>query len=346
MGSSGVKGTMNEPNPNRPGPHPRTLVLLAFAVIYIVWGSTYLAIRVVVETMPPFLSAAARFLVAGGLFVGFLAWRGLPLPTRAEWKLAAVTGLLLCVGGNGLVVWAEKSISSGLAALLVALTPVWFASLEWIRPGGKRPDFKTVVGIVIGFVGVILLVKGRSAADSNGGSLWAALAVVAAGISWAAGSLYSKHAGKAGSPWMNAAAQMICGGVGLLVLSAAVGEPVRTDWSAISGRSVVALVYLVVFGSWLGFSTYVWLLRASTPSLVSTYAYVNPVIAVFLGWLILGETVSGKMFAGALVVVAGVVAITVPRTIVADLLNKFGSRRSTSSKLAERPGFVTCPDRE
>jgi drug/metabolite transporter (DMT)-like permease len=239
----------------------------------------------------------------------------------------------LCVGGNGLVVWAEKFISSGLAALLVALTPVWFALLEWLRPRGTRPDFKTILGIVIGFGGVILLVQGRSAADSNGHSLVAALAVVAAGISWAAGSLYSKHAGKAGSVWMNAAAQMICGGVGLLVLSAILGEPTYTDWAAISERSILALLYLVVFGSWLGFSTYVWLLRASTPSLVSTYAYVNPVIAVFLGWLVLGETVHGRMLAGALVVVAGVITITMPAAVLRDAIEKFGSRKSRSANL-------------
>ena len=315
-------------------------MLLAFAVIYVVWGSTYLAIRVVVETMPPFLSAAARFLVAGMLFLAFLVWRGVPVPTAREWKHATVTGLLLCVGGNGLVVWAEKSISSGLAALLVALTPVWFALLDWIRPGGKRPEFKTVLGIGIGFAGVILLVKGRSAADSNGGSLIASLAVVVAGISWAAGSLYARHAGKAGSPWMNAAAQMICGGAALLVLSVVLAEPPRVQWSAISARSIIALIYLIVFGSWLGFSTYVWLLRASTPSRVSTYAYVNPVIAVFLGWLILGETVSGRMITGALIVVAGVVAITLPSS------TGLAGKVSFGTSGANRRSFVACPDQE
>ena len=342
QGCSGVKGTMNEPNPNHPNHPPRTLLLLAFAVIYVVWGSTYLAIRVVVETMPPFLSAAARFLIAGVLFLAFLVWRGMPFPGRREWQLASVTGLLLCVGGNGLVVWAEKSISSGLAALLVALTPVWFALLDWVRPGGKRPEVKTVLGIAIGFAGVILLVNGRSGADSNAGSLIAALAVVAAGISWAVGSLYARYAGRAESPWMNAAAQMICGGAGLLVLSLALGEPSQVQWNAISARSIVAFVYLIVFGSWLGFSTYVWLLRVSTPSRVSTYAYVNPIIAVFLGWLILGETVSGRMLIGACVVVAGVVAITLPSSILTDLSTRSGLR----SAAAGRQTFATCPDRE
>jgi drug/metabolite transporter (DMT)-like permease len=337
---------MNEPNssPSHPSdpPHPaKTLVFLAFAVIYVVWGSTYLAIRIVVETMPPFLSAAARFLVAGGALLAFLVWRGMRLPTSTEWKSAAVTGFLLLAAGNGAVVWAEKSISSGLAALLVALAPVWFALLDWMRPAGKRPALKTVIGIVIGFLGVILLVNGRSAADSNGGSLIASLAVVGAGISWAAGSLYSKHVGKVGSPWTNAAAQMICGGVALLILSVLANEPQDFAWNQVSHRSIIALVYLIIFGSWLGFSTYVWLLQVSTPSKISTYAYVNPVIAVFLGWLVLGETVSGKMLAGALVVVAGVIAITIPSSFMADLCN-----RSASASRSERPGFVACPDRD
>ncbi len=334
---------MNQATENQPHRPSRTLVLLAFAVIYVVWGSTYLAIRVVVETMPPFLSAAARFLVAGVLFFAFLAARGMPLPGLVDWKRAAITGTLLCVGGNGLVVWAEKSISSGLAALLVALTPIWFALLDWVRPGGKHPRLNTIIGIAIGFTGVILLVSGRSVADSNGNSLMAALMVVLAAISWAAGSLYTKHVGSGGSPWMNAAGQMICGGVGLLIVSLLLGEPSTTNWAGISARSTFALIYLVVFGSWLGFSTYVWLLRVSTPSRVSTYAYVNPVIAVFLGWLVLGETLSGRMLAGALIVVLGVIAITMPASLVPDLMDKLFSR-PPRAKASE--GFVTCPNRD
>jgi drug/metabolite transporter (DMT)-like permease len=181
---------------------------------------------------------------------------------------------------------------------------------------------KTVVGIVIGFAGVILLVSGRSASDSNSSSLWAALAVVVAGVLWAAGSLFSKYSPNHGSAWMNAAAQMVCGGAGLMVIATILGEPMRADWSAVSARSWMALLYLIVFGSWIGFTAYVWLLGVSTPSRISTYAYVNPVIAVFLGWLVLGETVSGRMAWGALVVLAGVITITLPSTLLAELKNK------------------------
>ncbi|MGZ8921508.1 MAG: EamA family transporter, partial [Limisphaerales bacterium] len=173
------------------------------------------------------------------------------------------------------------------------------------------------------FAGVVLLVSGRSASDSHSSSLWAALAVVVAGVLWAAGSLYSKYSPNHGSPWMNAAAQMVCGGAGLLVVALVLGEPFRADWSVISTRSVIAELYLIVFGSWIGFTAYVWLLRVTSASRVSTYAYVNPVIAVFLGWAVLGETVSGRMLWGALVVLAGVVIITLPRESLGKLRDRW-----------------------
>ena len=325
-------------------PPARSLVLSAFAIIYIVWGSTYLAIRVVVETIPPFLSAATRFFVAGTLLLVFLKFRGVALPDTSQWRHSLISGLLLTVGGNGLVVWAEQSISSGLAALLVALTPVWFALLDWLRPAGRRPQLKTIVGIAIGFAGVILLVAGRSVPTTGGGSSspWAAFAVIIAGILWAAGSLFSKYSPNHGSPWMNAAAQMICGGVGLMIVAFITNELPRADFTAISMRSWIAWFYLVVFGSWIGFTAYVWLLRVSTPSRVSTYAYVNPVIAVALGWLILGEIVTARMAWGALIVLAGVITITLPAAVVADVRQRVAR---TFSLKATRQGDACCPSK-
>jgi drug/metabolite transporter (DMT)-like permease len=293
-------------------------VVLAFAAVYIVWGSTYLAIRVAVETLPPFLSAGVRFLIAGGLLFAFLLRRGFAKPSPAQWRHAVVTGVLLLVGGNGLVMWAERSIDSGFTALLIALTPVWFALLDWLRPHGARPQLKTVIGIVIGFVGVILLVNGRGTTAHSANHWWGALAILVAGLCWASGSLYSKYSPNSASPWMNAAAQMICGGADLLLAGLLLGEPFHTNWTHISGRSLAALGYLIVFGSWIGFSAYVWLLQASTPTRVSTYAYVNPVIAVFLGWAMLGESVTASMLWGALVILAGVITITVPTSAVAN----------------------------
>jgi drug/metabolite transporter (DMT)-like permease len=304
---AGAKTHMSTPNQSKPS---QTMVILAFGIIYVLWGSTYLAIRVVVETLPPFLSGGVRFLVAGSALLMLLWMRGVPLPSAVEWRNACVVGFLLLVGGNGLVMWAEKSISSGLTALLIALTPVWFALLDWARPNGTRPGWRMLAGIVVGFSGIVVLINGDARAN---GSLVAAIAIVVAGISWAGGSLYAKHTSNGGSAWMNAAMQMICGGGGLLLVGTILAEPWRTEWSGVSARSLLALGYLVVFGSWIAFSAYVWLLQVSTPSRVSTYAYVNPVIAVFLGWALLGETVSSRMFLGMLVVVAGVVIITIPQ---------------------------------
>jgi drug/metabolite transporter (DMT)-like permease len=311
----------------------RSTTIAAFAAIYLVWGSTYLAIRMVVETLPPFLAGASRFLVAGLLLGGFLAWRGVPLPTRAQWHHGAITGLLLLVGGNGLVMWAEKTIPSGLTALLIALTPVWFALLDWARPGGRRPLPKTVLGILVGFGGVVLLVTARGTGIHMTTHGLGVLALVGAGICWASGSLYSKYKPNDASPWMNSAAQMICGGTGLLVAGLVFGEPFTTDWSRISARSMAALGYLIVIGSLIGFSAYVYLLKVSTPSRVSTYAYINPMIAVFLGWALLDEVVNAQILWGTLVILAGVIVITVsPAQFSTPIVQ--GARRQLSRLLA------------
>jgi len=296
-----------------PLPPSRTLLTLAFAAIYLVWGSTYLAIRVGVETLPPFLMAGCRFLLAGGLLLAWLRLRGVPWAGYVHWRNAAIGGTLLLLGGNGLVVWAEQSVTSSLAALIIATTPVWFALLEWLRPGGTRPALQTVVGIAVGFAGVALLIGGQDHRAHPGNvSLTGALALVLAGLSWAAGSLFAKHAPKPASPWMSVAMQMVCGGLALLLVALLRGEPGRVG--IISSRSVAAFFYLVVFGSWIGFSAYVWLLKVSTPARVSTYAYVNPVIAVFLGWALLGEPLTVRLFWSALIILAGVIIITLPKS--------------------------------
>jgi drug/metabolite transporter (DMT)-like permease len=300
----------------------RLLLVLAFAAIYFVWGSTYLAIRVVVETLPAFLSAGVRFLIAGGLMFALLRARGGAAPSRPQWRHALITGTLMLVGGNGLVVWAERTLSSGFTALLVALAPVWFALLEWLRPRGERPQLKTIIGIIVGFAGVVFLVQARGTTAGISGEWPSALAVIVAGICWAGGSLYSKYSSNTASPWMSAAAQMLCGGAALLVVGFLIGEPFRTDWSRISGRSLIALGYLIVFGSWIGFSAYVWLLKASTPARISTYAYVNPVIAVLLGWAFLGEKVTSGMMSGAVVILLGVAIISVPPTAIISIVRR------------------------
>ena len=306
---------MNEPSPTKA---PTAMLIAAFATIYLLWGSTYTAIRIVVETLPPFLAAGVRFLIAGGLMLAWLAARGTPLPSRAQWRNAVIAGTLMLVGGNGLVMWAERTLSSGFTALLIALVPVWFALLDWARPQGARPQMKTVAGIFVGFLGIALLVQARGGLASMTGQWAGALAIMVSGFCWAGGSIYAKHSAPGGSPWMNSAAQMICGGVGLLLVASVRGEPWNTNWSHVSGRSIAALGYLVVFGSWIAFSAYVWLLHNTTPVRLSTYAYVNPIIAVFLGWVLLGEKVNSGMLWAAAVIVLGVVTITVPPTSVAS----------------------------
>jgi drug/metabolite transporter (DMT)-like permease len=218
----------------------------------------------------------------------------------------------MLLGGNGLVVWAEQEVSSSLAALMVALTPVWFALLDWLRPAGKRPPVYTWAGIVVGFAGVAWLVTGRNGSGvSVTQNPWGVAALVLAGFSWAAGSLWSRYHPKPESPWMNAALQMICGGAALLALSVFRGEPAHFHFAQASARSWWALLYLVVFGSWIAFSAYVWLLKASTPARVATYAYVNPVIAVLLGGLWLHEPLGLRTLWAAAIILAGVVITSV-----------------------------------
>lgn len=290
-------------------------ILAAFATVYIVWGSTYLAMRVAIETLPPFVMAGCRFLVAGGALFLWLLLRGEPLPEKKHWRGSAISGFLMLVGGNGLVVWSEQTVSSGLAALLVGLTPVWFAAIEWLRPGGRRPEVRTIIGIFVGFSGVALLAFGRNPIAAGGGvNLWGVLALMLAGISWAGGSLYSRHNSAGQSPWMNAALQMICGGAVLWGLGFATRETGRLNWSHVSVQSFSALAYLIAFGSLVSYGAYIWLLKTSKPSHVATYAYVNPVIALFLGKIILGESLNAQVLSAAAIILAGVVITTLPKT--------------------------------
>lgn len=286
---------------------------MAFATVYVVWGSTYLAIRVAVETMPPFLMAGSRFLVAGAMLFAWLRLKGVVTPGKSQWFHATIAGVLMLLGGNGLVVWAEQTVSSSLAALLVALTPVWFALLEWLRPAGKRPATSTWIGIVVGFIGVALLVTGQNSSSVNvSHNPWGVAALVLAGLFWAAGSLWARYHAKPESPWMNAALQMICGGAALLLVAIIQREPARFHFAQVSTQAWLSFLYLIVFGSWIGFSAYVWLLKVSTPSRVATYAYVNPVIAVLLGHLLLYEPLGLRALWAAVVILAGVIITTWP----------------------------------
>jgi drug/metabolite transporter (DMT)-like permease len=282
-------------------------VVAAFATVYLIWGSTYLAIRFAIATLPPFLMAATRFLVAGAALYLWMRVRGAPRPDHLHWRSALIVGALLLVGGNGGVVWAEQLVPTSIAALLVAMVPVWMALMDWLRPGGRRPRALVLVGLGLGFAGVGLLVfQGGPHGAIN--PLGAGV-VLLASLSWAAGSLYARTARMPSVPLVGTAMEMLCGGAVLLVMALAAGEPSKLHLQAISLRSTLALVYLVVFGSLVAFSAYVWLLRHVAPSRVSTYAYVNPAVAVFLGWAFDNEPLTGRTLLAAAVIVAAVALV-------------------------------------
>lgn len=288
---------------------PRALVIAAFAVIYLVWGSTYLAIRVAIETLPPFFMAGTRFLIAGGLLYAWSRVRGAPAPGRRQWAAAAALGSLFLLFGNGGVVWAEQRVPSGLAAVLVALLPIWTAVIEWIRPRGRRPGVVTVVGLLTGFAGVALLFAPSGGAATHVDPIGGAVLIMAS-LSWAIASVLSKGMPLPASGTQSSGMQMLAGGVMLMAAALATGEAGAVNLATVSPRSGAALLYLIVFGSLLGFSAFTWLLQVASPARVATYAYVNPIVAVFLGWLLLGEPVGARDLIAGGIIVAGVVLIT------------------------------------
>lgn len=293
---------------------PRGLVIAAFVTVYLVWGSTYLGIRFAVETFPPFLMGAGRFLIAGVLLYAWLRMKGIPAPARQHWQNAAIVGALLLGIGNGGVNWAEQTVPSSVAALLIAMTPLWFALLDWLRPGGTRPSFQTVAGIVVGFTGVVMLVGSRENLRQQAINPAGVAALFGASIAWASGSLYARYTPKPDSALMGVALQMIAGGTILFLIGLVLGEGAAFSWTKISARSAIAFIYLTLIGSLVAFTAYSWLLKHSTPARISTYAYVNPVIAVFLGWAVAGERLTARMVWAAAIIVLGVIIITTRRT--------------------------------
>ena len=292
-------------------PPSRLALAAAFAIVYVIWGSTFLAILFAIETLPPFLMASARFIVAGSLLYGWARLaNGAAAPTRAHWRGTAVVGVLLLLGGNGLLVWSEQRIPSGVAALLVGTVPCFMVLIDWLRPGGLRPTRLVVAGLLLGLLGLVWLVGPDTLMGGGRADIVGATVVVLGSFSWALGSIYSRHAATPASPFLATAMQMLAGGAALLVLSILLGEPWAFDAGSVSLRSALGLLYLVVFGSIVAFSAYIWLLRVSTPTRVSTYAYVNPVIAVLLGWALAGEALTARMAIAAAVIVSGVALIT------------------------------------
>jgi len=290
------------------------LLVAAFAAVYIFWGSTYLAVRYAIETLPPFLMAGSRFLIAGSILLVWARFsRDYEKPKFVHWRTSLIVGTFLLLGGAGGVAFAEHYISSSLAALLVATEPFWIVLLSWLWLKNQRPNLKVVSGLAIGFLGVWLLISGQGAsgaASSGSMQFFGAIVVIVSALSWATGSIYGLRAPVPKSSLLTAGMQMLAGGLVLLLVSGLAGEWRQFHISEVSTNSWLGLVYLIVFGSLIGFTAYSWLLKNAPPAQVATYAYVNPVIAVFLGWLIAGESFTTQMLVGAAVIVGSVALIT------------------------------------
>ncbi|MCI0362735.1 MAG: EamA family transporter [Phycisphaerales bacterium] len=292
-------------------------LLAGFACIYLVWGSTYLAIKFVVETLPPFITAGVRFLIAGAILwlLAQITQRqtGAPLhrPTFAQFRAAAIVGALMLCGGNGLVCWSQQHVGSGVTALVVGTVPIWMVLLEWVIHRGPRPGALVWVGLALGFCGIAILASHKNGESTK--ATWAIGALLVACIFWAYGSLRSRRVDQGPSLLQATAMQMLGGGAALLVVGTLLGEWARIDPASISTRSILAVLYLIVIGSLIGFTSYVWLLQVASPTAVSTYAYVNPVVAVFLGWWLAEETVSGWTVLAAVLVIGAVALMTIRR---------------------------------
>ena len=289
---------------------PRYRIVLGFLAIYLIWGSTYLAIRFTVESIPAVLSAAARFLAGGTLLYLYARSRGAVQASKLQWRNTAITGVLLVAGGTGIVTWAEQYVPSGLAALMVAAMPFWMVLIEWLRRDGVRPTLSVVLGLIVGFIGIVILIGPVHLAATGDMAMIGTLSILIATLCWASGSIYSRHIDLPESKLQSVGMQMLAGGAVLLVLGIATGELPRVDFGAMTLKSIGGLAYLTIIGS-LAFAAYVWLLKVSTPAKVSTYAFVNPVVAVFLGWLLGGEEITTRTIVAAAIITSAVAVITV-----------------------------------
>ena len=289
----------------------RFAVILAFALVYFFWGSTYLGINIAVEHIPPALMCGIRFLIAGVFMLAYCGLRGRKIAYQPrQLGQMAIVGVLLLLGGNLTLAYAEKHVASGLAALIIAVTPLWFLVLDSLLLGDHHIARRGKVGLGMGVAGLLVLLWPDLSVTSALGRVqfWASISLVGGSFSWALGSVLAKKWKSSDvDPFSAPAWQMIAAGVANLLVAFALGDPSRTVWTA---RGIAATLYLVVFGSWVGYTAYIWLLGNVPTSKVSTYAYVNPVVAVFLGWLVLHERVSGYILAGSAIVVASVALVT------------------------------------
>ncbi len=291
----------------------RTLIITAFVSICLIWGSTYLAIRFAVERLPPFSMVGVRFLIAGSILYVWARRRGATRPTLLHWKSAAIVGGIMLMLANGLVSWGEQRIPSGFAAVLAATAPFWIVILDWLRPQGTQPRAGVIIGLIVGFVGVALLLEPWSQLDGRRLDLLGSAMLLAAAFSWALGSIYSIRAELPASLTLAAGMEMLAGGAMALVVGAGSGELFGMDFHAITLRAILALAYLIIFGSLVAINAYMWLLRVANPAWVSTYAFINPVVAVFLGWALGGESLTTTTLMAAAMIIVSVFLVTIYR---------------------------------
>jgi len=296
----------------------KTKVWIALLALYIVWGSTYLAIRFSVETIPPFLHASIRFLISGAILFLWRRAAGDAIPTKSNWKSAAIVGTLLLLGGNGLVALAEKNIPSGIAALVISTSPFWLVLFESLRSGGTKPNWQSIIGLVIGFGGVFLLI-GPDEITGSGQQFntFSVILLLIAPFLWSLGSIYARGADMPKSTLISTGMQMLAGSVALFVVSVVTGELNGFSFGEVSMRSWWGLLYLITFGSLVGFVSYGWLLHNAPVSLTSTYAYVNPVVAVILGWLLADEALDTRIVIASAIIIGSVILINSARQVKA-----------------------------
>lgn len=292
----------------------RSQIVAAFASIYVIWGSTYLAIRYAVQTIPPFLMGGFRFVISGAALYAWARYRGAARPSRIHWRNAIIAGGFLLVGGNGAVVWAEQFVPSGMTALLVSILPFWLVIIEWVRPPRRRPAAAVLIGLIVGFIGIIVLVGPGNLGGHGDVRPIGALVLILGSLSWAIGSFFSRDADLPASGLLTTGMEMLGGGALMLIVGILSGELSHFVISHVSMASAMGLLYLVTFGSLLGFTSYIWLLDKVSPARLGTYAYVNPIVAVLLGWAIAGERLSFRTAIAAAIVICAVALITTARS--------------------------------
>ncbi len=292
---------------------PRKLAIIAaFAALYLIWGSTYLGILLAIQSIPPLLMAGARFTCAGITMYGIARWQGSTKSSFAEWRTAFVVGGCLLLLGNGSVTIAEQWVASGLASLLVATVPIYIALLAWLSGSAPRPGPLIILGLAGGFVGVGILVGPALAAPPGGGGKHVGLGMLAlllGSLGWSIGSLYSRHARTSAPPFLSSAQTMLCGGALMIIAGLMSGEAHDLRLDKMTALSLGAFLYLVLIGAVVGYTAYIWLLRHCDPAKVATYAYVNPVVAVLLGALFAGETLSGRTAVAATIIIGSVALV-------------------------------------